>query len=58
MVTSRLERDPPAYILVEPEYVYATWRGEPRVARFADFLAERYRVTARIGPDTWYERLR
>jgi len=58
VLTSRLERDPPAYILVEPEYLPIVQSGEARVQRFAGFLAARYREARRIGPDVWYERAR
>jgi hypothetical protein len=57
-LTARLERDPPAYILVERQYLPLVTGRTSRVARFTSFLATGYRVAFTTERGTWYERLR
>jgi hypothetical protein len=58
VLTSRLERDPPAFVLVERRFVPLVTGPEPRVARFAAFLASGYRVAFTTERGAWYERAR
>ena len=58
VLTSRLERDPPAYVLVEWRFVPLLTGPAPRVARFAAFLADGYRVAFTTERGAWYERAR
>jgi hypothetical protein len=57
-LTTRLERDPPAYVLVERNSLPLVTGGAPRVARFAGFLAAGYRVAFTTKCGAWYERVR
>ena len=57
-LTARLERAPPAYILVEHHHLALLAGGTPRVASFADFLAAGYRVAFTTERGAWYERAR
>lgn len=58
VLTSRLERDPPAYLLVEWRFMPLLTGPAPRVARFAAFLAGGYRVAFTTERGAWYERAR
>jgi hypothetical protein len=57
-LTARLERDPPAYVLVERHSLPLVTGGAPRVASFAGFLAAGYRVAFTTKCGAWYERVR
>ena len=57
-LVTRLERDPPAYILVERHYLPLVTGGAPWMVRFAGFLAAGYRVAFTTRCGAWYERAR
>jgi hypothetical protein len=57
-LTARLREAPPAWLLVERHHLPLVTGGSPRVAGFAAFLAERYRVAETTERGVWYERVR
>lgn len=57
-LTSRLERAPPAFILVERRYVPLITGNAPRAASLAAYLAASYRVAFTTERGVWYECVR
>jgi hypothetical protein len=57
-LTSRLERVPPAYLLVDVDYLPLLRGDRPPAGPFAAFLVDRYRALRTSDLGVWYERVR